>query len=279
MEIEIKDLEKSYDNFSLKIPELKIPKGMIVGLIGENGAGKTTLIKCLLNIITNYKGIIKIEGKTKEEIDFNDIGVVLDNMFYPDVLKVKDLVTIMTSIYNNFSKEVFYQYLEKFNLPKDKQIKTLSKGMKKKLELASALAHKPKLLILDEATSGLDPVVRREVLDIFLEFMQQEDHTILISTHITSELERIADKIIFMNEGRIILNEEGDTLIEDYGVIRCGEKEYKMIDKEDIIRCYKNKYDYEILVKDKNRLENKYKDMVIDKISLDELMVLMIKGE
>ena len=151
--------------------------------------------------------------------------------------------------------------------------------MRKKLEIATALAHHPKLLILDEATSGLDPVVRGEVLDIFLDFIQDEEHTILFSTHITSDLESIADHIIFMDEGKVILNQRRDEITDQYGILKCDINDFEKIEKEDIIRYRKNKYDYEILIKDRDKMKKKYKNSVVDKISIDELMILMIKGE
>ena len=205
--IEIKNLVKKYDNrFTLGSIDLELPNGVIVGLIGENGAGKTTLIKSILNILKIDEGNIKIFNKdfNKEENTIKeDIGVVLDNMFFPEILTPKDINIVMKDIYKKWDEELFKKYLNDFGLNINKQIKTMSKGMRKKLEIATSLSHHPKILILDEPTSGLDPVVRNEVLDIFLDFIQDEEHTILLSTHITSDLEHIADKIIFINKGKI----------------------------------------------------------------------------
>ena len=279
--IEIKGLKKRYDNFELGEINLNINSGYIIGLIGENGAGKTTLIKSILNIINFDKGSIRIFNKDNKKYDYlikEDIGVVLDNIFFPEILTASDIDTIMKDIYKNWDKELFYQYLKSFKLPDNKKIKTLSKGMRKKLEIATALAHHPKLLILDEPTSGLDPVVRDDILDIFLNFIQDENHTILLSTHITSDLEQIADKIIFINRGNIILNENKDDIIDDYGILKCDEKLFNKLDKKDILRYRKNKYSYEILVKDKNVIKKKYKNSIVDNITLDELMLLVIKG-
>ncbi len=279
--IEIKDLIKKYDDkFTLKVPKLTITKGTIVGLIGENGAGKTTLIKCLLGIINKYEGQIKIFSKEEKEeyLAKEDIGVVLDNMFFPDILKPKDISIIMHDIYKTWDKNLFYNYLQKFNISPQTQIKKLSTGTKKKLEIATALSHKPKLLILDEPTSGLDPVVRREILDLFLEYMQNPENTILLSTHITTDLEHIADYIIFINKGNIILNATRDEILDNYGILKCGEQEFNTIAKEDIISYQKNRYDYQILVKDKKNMQKKYKNFIIDNITLEDLMVLKIKG-
>lgn len=280
--IEIKNLVKKYDNkFTLGSIDLEIPSGVIVGLIGENGAGKTTLIKSILNILKIDEGNIKIFNKdfNKEENTIKeDIGVVLDNMFFPEILTPKDINIVMKDIYKKWDEKLFKKYLNDFGLNINKQIKTMSKGMRKKIEIATSLSHHPKLLILDEPTSGLDPVVRNEVLDIFLDFIQDEEHTILLSTHITSDLEHIADKIIFINKGKILLDKNRDDLLDNYGILKCDIDSFDTISKEDIIVYKKNKYNYEILVDDISKIKKKYKNCIVDKITLEELMVLMIKG-
>ncbi len=280
--IEIKNLVKKYDDkFKLGSINLDIPSGIIVGLIGENGAGKTTLIKSILNILKIDEGNIKIFNKdfNKEENNIKeDIGVVLDNMFFPEILTPNDINIIMKNIYKKWDEELFKKYLNDFGLNLNKQIKTMSKGMRKKLEIATSLSHHPKLLILDEPTSGLDPVVRNEVLDIFLDFIQDEEHTILLSTHITSDLEHIADKIIFINKGKILLDKNRDDLLDNYGILKCDINSFNTISKEDIIVYKKNKYNYEILVDNISKIKKKYKNFIVDKITLEELMVLMIKG-
>ena len=281
--IEIRNLVKNYgDKFTLGEINLEIPSGIIIGLIGENGAGKTTLIKSILNIIRSDKGNIKIFEKdikiNESEIKEN-IGVVLDNMFFPELLMPKDINSIMKDVYKNWDEQLFNKYLSEFKLKNNQSIKSMSKGMRKKLEIATALSHHPKLLILDEPTSGLDPVVRNEVLDIFLDFIQDEEHTILLSTHITSDLEHIADKIIFINQGKVVLDQSRDDLLDNYGILKCDVDKFDTISKDDIIAYKKNKYDCEILVNDINKIKKKYKDFIVDKITLEELMVLMIKGE
>lgn len=280
--IEIKNLEKVYKDFKLSEINMEIPKGIIVGLIGENGAGKTTLIKSILNIIKIDNGYIKIFGKdySKQESGISeDIGVVLDNMFFPELLCAKDINAIMSNIYKNWDTNLFYKYLKDFNIKDNQQLKTLSKGMRKKVEIGVALSHHPKLLILDEPTSGLDPVVRSEVLDIFLDFIQDEEHTILLSTHITSDLEHIADRIIFIDGGKKILDENKDDILDNYGILKCDTDMFNKIDKQDIIRYKKNRYDYQILVDDIKKAKKKYKECIIDKVTLEELMVLIIKGD
>lgn len=281
--IEIRNLVKNYgDKFTLGEINLDIPSGIIIGLIGENGAGKTTLIKSILNIIRSDKGNIKIFEKEvkKNECEIKEnIGVVLDNMFFPELLMPKDINSIMKDVYKNWDEQLFNKYLSEFKLKNNQSIKSMSKGMRKKLEIATALSHHPKLLILDEPTSGLDPVVRNEVLDIFLDFIQDEEHTILLSTHITSDLEHIADKIIFINQGKVVLDQSRDDLLDNYGILKCDVDNFDTISKDDIIAYKKNKYDCEILVNDINKIKKKYKDFIVDKITLEELMVLMIKGE
>ena len=279
--IEIKNLEKNYENFSLKIDELNIPSGVVIGLIGENGAGKTTLIKSILNIIKTDNGKIKIFDKDSKENELDikeDIGVVLDNSFLPEILNPKNIDQIMKDIYKNWDTNLFYKYLKDFNIKDNQILKTMSKGMRKKVEIATSLSHHPKLLILDEATSGLDPIVSNDVLDLFLNFIEDEEHTIIMSTHITSDLEHIADYIIFIDKGRVELEETRDEIFDKYGILKCEINQFETIDKEDIVSYKKNKYNYDILVKDKSKCQKKYKNLIIDKITLEEMMLLIIKG-
>ncbi len=281
--IEIKNLTKKYDDsFKLGEININIPSGQIVGLIGENGAGKTTLIKSILNIIKKDTGTIKIFNKDvnkDERIIKEDIGVVLDDMFFPEVLTVKDINIIMKDTYKSWDSALYFKYLQEFKIETNKKINKLSKGMRKKLEIATALSHHPKLLILDEPTSGLDPVVRKEILDIFLKFLKDEEHTILLSTHITSDLEHIADKIIFIDKGNIILDESRDDIMDNYGILKCPIDKFAEINPKDTIAYQKNKYDYTILINNQNKIKKKYKDCIFDKITIEDLMILMIKGE
>ncbi len=278
--LEVKNLCKKYDNFELKNVTFHLPKGMIMGLIGENGAGKTTTIKAILDIIKPSSGEIKIFGiDKKEEKAKEEIGVVLDDMFFPEILTPNDINNTMKSIYQNWDEKMFYDYLKEFSLLPKKQIKTFSKGMRKKLEIITALSHHPKLLILDEPTSGLDPVARDEVIGIFQSILEKDDCSILLSSHITTDLEHIADYITFINHGEVVLSKETDKLLEQYGIVKCTEKEFKTIHKKDYIKYKKTKYEYEVLVENKKEFKAKYNISVIDKITLDDLMVLMIKGE
>ena len=280
--LEIKNLSKKYDGFELKDINLKLPKGMIMGLIGENGAGKSTTIKSILNIINTNNGEIKIFGldnKKDEKRIKQNIGVVLDNSFLSEYLNPKDINKIMKNFYENWDEKIFFKYIEKFNLPIEKISKDYSSGMKMKLKIATALSHHPKLLILDEPTSGLDPVARNEILDIFQEFIQDEENSILVSSHITSDLEHIADYITFINDGKIVLTKTRDDLLENYGIVKCSEQEFKKIDRKDFIKYKKNRYDYEILVQDKLEYRRKYDIQVIDKPTIEDIMLIYIKGE
>ncbi len=280
--LEIKNLCKKYDNFELKNITFELPKGMIMGFIGENGAGKTTTIKAILNIIKSYSGEIEIFGldnrKNDKEIK-EDIGVVLDDMFFPEILTPNDINNTMQGIYKNWDTKMFNDYLKEFSLLPNKQIKTFSKGMRKKLEIATCLSHHPKLLILDEPTSGLDPVARAEIIQIFQSILEKDDCSILLSSHITADLEHIADYITFINNGEIVLSKTTNELLDKYGIVKCTEKEFKDIEKKDYIKYKKSKYEYEVLVPNKKEFKTKYNISVIDKITLDDLMVLMIKGE
>ena len=280
--LEIKNLSKKYKGFELKNVNIKLPKGMIMGFIGENGAGKTTTIKSILNIINRDSGEIKIFGldnKENERKIKEDIGVVLDDSFLSEYLNPADINKIMKNIYTNWDEKLYFKYIEDFKLPKEKISKEYSSGMKMKLKIAVALAHHPRLLILDEPTSGLDPVARNEILDIFQEFIQDEEHGIFVSSHITSDLEHIADYITFINNGEIIFTKTRDELLENYGIVKCSEEQFKKIDKKDYIKYKKNRYEYDVLIEDKYEFKKKYDISVIDKPSLEDIMLIYIKGE
>ena len=280
--LEVKNLSKKYANFELKNVSFTLPKGMIMGVIGENGAGKTTTIKAILGIINSYSGSIKVFGLDNRKDDKKikeDIGVVLDDIFFPEILTPNDINNSLKKIYKNWDTKMFYDYLKEFALLPNKQIKTFSKGMRKKLEIATALSHHPKLLILDEPTSGLDPIARAEVLEIFQTIIEKEECSILLSSHITADLEHIADYITFINNGEIVLSKPASELLDKYGIVKCGKKEFEKIAKKDYLKYKKTKYEYEVLIQDKAAFKAKYDISLIDKITLDDLMVLMIKGE
>ncbi len=280
--IEVRKLCKNYKGFQLKDVDIILPKGMIMGFIGENGAGKTTTIKAMLNIIHTDGGEVKIFGmnvKENEKKIKEDIGVVLDDSFLSEYFNVIDVNQFMKHMYNNWDEELYFKYVDRFQLDKKKKVKEYSSGMKMKLKIAVALSHHPKLLILDEPTSGLDPVARNEILDIFQDFIQDEEHSIFVSSHITSDLEHIADYITFINDGKIVFTETRDKLLETYGIVKCSEEDFKKIDKKDFIKYKKNRYEYEILIDNKVEFQKKYHVEIIDKPTIENIMLIYIKGE
>jgi len=280
--IEITGLSKHFDRFHLGEMNLTLPKGSIMGFIGENGAGKTTTIKLMLNQLKKDSGTIKIfdlDYKENEKQIKENIGVVFDESYFHENIKPKHISNIMNHVYQNWDEPLFYSYLKQFQLPEDKIMKNFSRGMKMKLSIATALSHHPKLLVLDEATSGLDPVIRNEILDIFLEFIQDEEHSILFSTHITSDLEKIADYITLIHQGKIIFSESKDDLLYDYGLLLCGISDFDKIDASDIIGHRENRFGHEVLVKNKEEKKLKYKGFTIDQISIEDIMLFYIKGE
>ena len=280
--IKVKNLNKKYEGFELKNISFEIPEGSIVGLIGENGAGKTTTIKSILNIIKS-DGEIQVFGKdirqNEKEIK-SKLGVVLDDSFLSEYLTPKKINSIMKNFYNTWDKKLFENYIKIFKLPENKMIKDFSSGMKMKLKIATAISHKPQILILDEPTSGLDPIVRNEILDIFRQFIaEDEKRSILISTHITTDLEHISDYIMFIKNGEITLNLPTSEILENYGIVKCDEKDFSKISKEDYEYYRKEKYQYEVLVNNKNSIKNKYGISTIDKASIEDIMLFYIKGE
>lgn len=280
--IVLKDITKQYKDFALRDVSFTVPKGSIMGLIGENGAGKTTTLRLILNMIRADVGTIEVFGldhiKCEREIK-EQTGVVLDECCFYESLKCKDVAAIMRNIFKAWDDALFRSLVKNFGLPENKRLKEFSRGMKMKLSIAAALSHHPRLLILDEATSGLDPIVRSEILDVFLDFIQDEEHSILISSHITSDLEKVADYITFIHEGRVVLSESKDKMLYEYGVLKCGMEAFAKIDAADIVQYRKSAFGYEALTADKNAAARKYPDITLDSASLDDIMLLTIKGE
>lgn len=279
--LKITNITKKYDDFLLDKVSFNVPKGNIVGLIGENGAGKSTTLNSILDIIERDSGDVFILDSEKNKISNatrEKIGVVFDGNNFPEDLTPQKLNNVLKAIYSNWEEKKFYELLENFSLPKNKKIKKFSKGMKMKLSISVALSHKAQLLILDEATSGLDPVVRDDILDILLDFVQEENNSILMSSHITSDLEKIADYIVFIHKGKVIFEETKDNLIYNYGMLKCKLKEFDDIEKKDIIRYRKMDYGYEILIKNKKELEKKYPNVIMDNIKIEDIMLMYVKG-
>lgn len=277
--IEVNNLTKKYDGFTLDNVSFKVPKGSIMGFIGQNGAGKSTTINAILNIVKRDEGEIKLFGldnlKNETEVKEN-LAAVFDELPFNEDLNAKILSKVMSDIYKNWDEKVFFNYLDLFSLPSKKTFKKFSKGMKMKLQIAVALSHHAKLLIMDEATTGLDPVVRNEILDIFMEYLQDENNTIFMSTHITSDLEKIADMVTFIDKGKIILSGYKDAILDSYGIIKCGKAEFESVDSADYIGIRHTDYGVEMLVADRHKAAEKYTDMVVDKTTLDEIMVFLV---
>lgn len=255
--IEVKNLNKEYEGFSLKDISFNIPKGSIVGLIGENGAGKTTTIKSILNIIKS-DGEIRVFGKDIKKYEKEikkKLGVVLDESFLSEYLTPKKINCIMSNFYEDWNKTQFEDYIKNFKLPENKMIKDFSSGMKMKLKIATAIAHNPKILILDEQRS------------------------ILISSHITTDLEHISDYIMFIKDGEITLNLPTSEILENYGIVKCDENTFNNIEKQDIKYYKREKYQYEVLVDNKDLIKRKYNIATIDKASIEDIMLFYIRGK
>ncbi|MFZ3071142.1 MAG: ABC transporter ATP-binding protein [Anaerolineaceae bacterium] len=274
--LEVRNLVKKYPGFTLDNINIDLPQGVIMGFIGENGAGKTTTIKLILDLLFKDTGEIRIFGRENTSIDPSlkeQIGVVFDESNLPENLTVGEIEKIMTSLYKTWNSQVFSAYVTKLDLPMKKAVKDFSRGMKMKLSIAIALSHNPRLLILDEATSGLDPIVRDELLDVFWEFIQDESHSIFISSHIISDLEKVCDFIAFIHKGKMVFVESKETLREKYGILKCSLAELEEIKPGTVIGMRKNTFGVEALV---------YRDqvpggMLVDNASIEEIMLYYTK--
>ena len=275
--IEIRDLCKTYPGFALDHVNLTLPCGCIMGLVGENGAGKSTTIRLILDMIARDSGTITLLGKDNREnirLLKEDIGVVLDEVGIPACLNPKQVGKIMANTFRNWEQAVYDSLLEKLAVPPEKPFKDFSKGMKMKLGIAIALSHRPKLLILDEATSGLDPVVRDEVLDLFSEFTREESHAVLISSHIVSDLEKICDYIAFLHRGKLLLCEEKDALKEKYGILRCSKDQLPALPPEAVIGRKETAYGVEAIA----ARDAVPAGLSLSPIDIEELFIFMVKG-
>lgn len=277
--IEIKDLTKRYDGFTLDKVSFNVPKGSIMGFIGQNGAGKTTTINAILNIVKKDEGEIKLLGldSQKDEYDAKkQIAAVFDELPFDDRLNAISIDKILREVFEEWNSETFFNYLDRFALPRKKKFGKFSKGMKMKLQIASALSHNAKLLIMDEATTGLDPVVRNEILDIFLEYLQNEDHSILMSSHITSDLDKVADSVTFIDKGKVLISGYKDDILYSHGILKCTKDDYKDIAPEDIVSARLNDFGAEIMVTDKAECSRKYSGAVIDPATLEDIMLFYV---
>ena len=278
--ISVHNLRKRFPDFLLDDISFQVPCGRIVGFIGENGAGKTTTIKLILNQLRRDGGSIEILGEDNTKyLQHGSIGVVFDECKFHDVLNAQDLGEILSGIYNSWDQTLYTQYLKQFGIPPAQRIKELSKGMKMKLSIICAISHHPDILILDEATTGLDPVVRDEILDLFLDFIQDEKHSILFSTHITSDIQKIADYVVLIHNGKLIFEEQKDEMIYNYGIIRCKKADFSQINPDDYLISRETTLSMECLVHDREAVRKKYSNFIVDNASIEDIMLFYIKGD
>ena len=280
--IEIRELTKKYDGFTLDSVSFNVPKGSIMGFIGQNGAGKTTTIRALLNIIKADSGEIKLLGldHLKNEYEVKErIAVVFDELPFHDSFTGTALSKMFSGLYGCWDEKRFFELCDRFGLPVKKKLKKFSKGMKMKMQIATALSHNAELLIMDEATTGLDPVVRNEILDMFREYLMEGDRSILMSSHITSDLEKIADCVTFIDRGKILLTGYKDDILDSHGVIKCTKAEYKEIAPEDFISARVNDFGVEVMISDRSAAEKKYSGASIEKTTLEDIMLFYVNRE
>lgn len=273
--VEVKGLTKKYDGFLLNDISFTLPCGCIMGLVGENGAGKSTTIKLLLGMASKDGGSIKILGKDLSEVSKDDIGVVFDECRFHEAFTAKDINSVLKNTFKRWNEKEFFDCLRKFDVPMDKKIREFSRGMKMKISIAAAICHDAKLLLLDEPTAALDPVVRDEILDLFYDFISDEKRSIIISSHIVSDLEKICDYIAFMHKGRMILCEEKDSLLSECRLAQMSEAEFESLDKSDIIGSRKTSFGITAVIKEKAAAKVKN----TQQINLEDLFVYMIRGE
>ena len=277
--LELCDVTKRYDDFTLDHVSFRVPRGCICGFIGQNGAGKTTTIQLILDIIKKDEGSIRgfdrdmeKEGAALKE----KIGVVFDEMGFHEFLAATEINRVMKNVYANWQEDLFFDYLKRFSLPRKKRCGSFSRGMRMKLQIAVALSHEAELLIMDEPTSGLDPIVRNEILQIFQEYVLEENHTILLSSHITGDLERIADMVTFINRGKIVLSGNKDEILEKHGLIKCKKDDLKNIDSKDMVSYRQSAFGVEVLVADREKCAKKYSSMVMEQTTLEEIMIFYV---
>lgn len=280
--IEINGLTKKYDGFTLDNVSFNVPKGTIMGFIGQNGAGKTTTIKALLNIIAPDSGSIKMLGLDCCEKEYEikeQLAAVFDEIPFHESMTANSLNIMFGGLYNNWNSDTYFNYLDRFGLPRKKKIGKFSKGMKMKLQIATALSHGAKLLIMDEATTGLDPVVRNEILDIFREYLQDEENSILMSSHITSDLEKIADCVTFIDKGKILLTGYKDEILDSHAVIKCTKEDYRKFAEDEYISARLNDFGAEVMVSDRSEAKRNHPDLIIEKTTLEDIMLFYVNRE
>ncbi len=277
--IEIRGLSKRYKGFSLDNLNLDLPYGCVLGLVGENGAGKSTTIRLIMDALERDGGTVSVLGadnKSREFLDLKeDVGVVLDETFVPEILTAKQLGKIMAGTFRRWDQGAYEGWMKRLDLPWDKKFKEYSRGMTMKLGIAAALSHHPRLLLLDEATGGLDPMIREELLEVFADFAAEDGHAVLLSSHIVSDLERICDYIAFLHKGKLVMCEEKDVLLDRYGILKCSREQLKNIPEEAVHGKRVGTYGVEALVE----REFMPRDVVIDRPTLEDIILYMVKAE
>ena len=280
--IELKNVVKDYGDFKLDHISFAVPEGSVCGFIGQNGAGKTTTINLILDIINRDEGEINLFGKPVDKDHAyvrEDVGVVFDEMGFHEFMTAKDINIMMKNIYKNWDEVAFFDYLKKFSLPSKKKCGAFSRGMRMKLQISVAMSHKAKLLIMDEPTSGLDPIVRNEMIGIFRDFVVEEDHTILLSSHITGDLEKIADEVVFIDGGKIVLSGNKDEILEKHGILKCKKEEASKVSEALIVGVEEEAYSTSILVNDRQAAAKLYPDMVIEEAALEDIMIYYVNAK
>lgn len=276
--LEVRQLKKCYKDFTLGELSLELPRGVVMGLVGANGAGKTTLLKLLLGITVPTSGEINILGGSPAHSALHEkIGVVFDELAVPDTLNVKQIGNVMAGMYKSWDAEYYSALAARMELPLTQPVKEFSRGMKMKVAIVTAMSHHAQLLLLDEPTGGLDPMVRQEILDLFREFMQDESHSILISSHITSDLERITDYIAYIDKGALLLVEEKDRLLEEYAIVKGKKEQLDGIDRCCLIGLREETFGFEALVKDCGAIASRYPQLIYDKAHLDDIMTFIVR--
>lgn len=277
--LELRQVNKRYGEFALQDLSLELPAGCILGLVGENGAGKSTTIRLIMNTIPRDSGEITVLGADNTAPGFEavkeDIGIVLDEAYFPEVITAKQLNNVMKHTYRRWEDDTFFANLKRFDLPTNKAFKDMSRGMRMKLAIAVALSHAPRLLVLDEPTSGLDPIVRDEILEIFSEFTRSEDHAILISSHIVSDLEKLCDYIAFLHKGKLMLYEEKDRLLETYGILPCSNDQVDRLPTGAVVSREHNSYGSRCLVKRALLPQG----TPVERASIEDIILFLVKGE
>ncbi len=279
--LKLEHVKKQYKDFHLDC-SLTVKPGMITGLIGANGAGKSTTFKAVLGLIRTESGMVELLGKRPEEITPEDkerLGVVLADSGFSGYLSIRDLIPVLKAMYHQFDQTYFEEQCRRFELPMTKKIKEFSTGMKRKLQVLAAISHHADLLILDEPTAGLDVLARDEMLTMLREYMEIEGRAILISSHISSDLEDFCDDIYMIDHGQVILHEETDTLLNEYGLLKVDGKQYERLDKTYVLRSRKETFGYSCLTNEKQFYQENYPDIVVEKGSIDELIMMMVRGD